>query len=101
MPRTVRCYAEGQDGDWEAICLDFDIAVQGESFQEVFQSLNKAISLYLETAAALPESDRLRLLSRRAPFTVKFKFLALAIRSLLGGRDNGGQHHQFTMPLTA
>lgn len=100
MPRAVRCYAEGQDGDWEAICLDFDIAVQGDSFLEVFQSLNKAIGLYLEATTALSEPDRARLLNRSAPFGVKLKFLALAIRSLLGGRDGGG-HHQFTIPLTA
>ena len=47
--RSLRCYAEGRDGDWEAICLDLDIAVQGSSFEEVFRSLQEAISLYLET----------------------------------------------------
>ena len=36
MDRMVRCYAKGHTGDWEAICLDLDIAVQGESFEDVF-----------------------------------------------------------------
>ncbi len=45
MARTLRCYAEGRDDSWEAICLDPDIAVQGESFAEVVDSLNEAISM--------------------------------------------------------
>ena len=33
--KSLRCYAEGRDGSWEAICLDLDIAVQGGSFEGV------------------------------------------------------------------
>jgi predicted RNase H-like HicB family nuclease len=51
--RSLHCYAEGRNGDWEAICLDLDIAVQGGSFEEVFGSLREAISLYLESVADL------------------------------------------------
>lgn len=28
--RALHCCASGRDGDWEAICLDLDIAVQGQ-----------------------------------------------------------------------
>ena len=27
--RILHCYASGRDGEWEGICLDLDIAVQG------------------------------------------------------------------------
>jgi hypothetical protein len=27
--RNFLCFAQGREGDWEAICVDFDIAAQG------------------------------------------------------------------------
>jgi len=99
--RTLHCYAEGRDGEWEAICLDLDIAVQGDSFEDVFASLRDAVALYLESVAELPETERQRLLHRPAPTTVRMKFLLHALRSLLMRRDGEMQHHQFTMPLAA
>ncbi len=54
MRRIVRCVAEGRGDEWEAICLDLDIAMQGQSFEDVFASLNKAIALHIETALDLP-----------------------------------------------
>lgn len=100
-PRIVRCHAEGKNGDWHAICMDLDIAVQGSSFEEVFHSLNDAISLYLETVADLPAEDRERLLHRPAPWPVRLKFLRYALRSTFREPRDGGHHHQFTRPLAA
>jgi predicted RNase H-like HicB family nuclease len=99
--RTLHCYAEGRNGEWEAICLDLDIALQGRSFEEVFASLQEAIALYLETVAALPPEERGTLLYRSAPLSVRLKFLTHAVRGLFS--DDGGHHqrHQFTMPLAA
>lgn len=100
--RTLHCYASGTDGDWEAICLDLDIAVQGDSFDEVRESLLKAVALYLEAVAALPTERQRRLLHRPAPFGVRLKFVGHALRSLAKADDgNGRYHHQFTMPLAA
>lgn len=99
--RTVHCYAEGREGDWEAICLDLDVAVQGRSFEEVFASLQEAISLYLKTVADLPADQRPALLRRPVPFTVRLKFLAHAARGLFADSDGDRQRHQFRMPLAA
>jgi predicted RNase H-like HicB family nuclease len=99
--RTLHCYAEGRDGDWEAICLDLDIAVQGRSFEEVFGSLQEAISLYLGSVANLPADQRPGLLRRPAPFIVRLKFLARAARGLFADSEGDRQRHQFTMPLAA
>ncbi len=102
MPaKTLHCYAEGQDGSWEAICLDLDIAVQGHSFEEVFGSLREAISLYLESVSDLPADERQSLLHRPAPLPVRLKFFSQALRGLFRDRDGYRQRHQFTMPLTA
>jgi predicted RNase H-like HicB family nuclease len=97
--RTLHCYAEGRDGEWEAICLDLDIAVQGRSFDDVLASLQQAIALYLETVADLEPEERRSLLHRSAPLSVRLKFLAHAVRGLFNDHDGHNQRHQFTMPL--
>lgn len=71
MPRVIQCIASGHGTDWEAFCLDYDLAVQGRSFEEVRLSLAKAIDMYLDSALAEPEPLRTRLLARRAPFRVR------------------------------
>ncbi len=101
VPRVLHGYAEGRDGEWEAICLDLDIAVQGTSFEEVFRSLNDAVSLYLESVGDLPEGERTDLLDRPAPLSVRFRFLVHVVRSLLGERTETGYRHHFTMPCAA
>jgi hypothetical protein len=65
------CFAKGRPGDWEAICLTFDIAVQGASEDEVQHSLREAIVLFLQSVRE--EADpavRRKLLKRRAPLGV-------------------------------
>jgi predicted RNase H-like HicB family nuclease len=99
--RSLRCYAEGRDGDWEAICLDLDIAVQGGSFEEVFSSLRESISLYLESVTDLPPEEKRDLLHRPAPFSLRFKFLAHALRGLFADSDGDKLRHHFAMPPAA
>jgi predicted RNase H-like HicB family nuclease len=96
----LRCYAEGQNGEWEAICLDLDIAVQGRSFEDVLCSLREAIALYLETVADLPAGEQCSLLKRPAPLAIRFKFLVHAARGVFAAGDDR-ERHQFTMPVAA
>jgi predicted RNase H-like HicB family nuclease len=71
--RNLVCIVTGRANDWEAFCLDFDLAVQGGSFEEVRLSLNHAIEMYLNDALAEPEPEpiRSRLLARCVPFFVR------------------------------
>jgi predicted RNase H-like HicB family nuclease len=101
VARTLHCCAEGRDGDWEAICLDLDVAVQGRSFEQVFDGLEEAISLYLQTVADLPPEEQSSLLQRPVPFLVRLKFLAQAARGLFPDVDGDRRHYQFTLPMTA
>jgi hypothetical protein len=75
----VHCVAAGHDDQWEAFCLDLDLAVQGNSFEEVRNSLNKAINVYVKSASAQPEPDRTRLLHRKAPVLVRLRWVLLAL----------------------
>ena len=97
MAKTLHCCADGRDGDWEAICLDLDVAAQGRSFEEVFDGLMEAISLYLQTVADLPPEERPSLLHRPVPFMARLKFLAQAARGLFSDNAGDRQHYQFTL----
>jgi predicted RNase H-like HicB family nuclease len=101
MQRVLHCYAFGRDDEWQAICLDLDLAVQGSSFEEVFALLNETISFHMEGIRELPEDDQTRLLSRRVPWLVRLKFAVAAFVLGLGTRDNGRFEHRYTMPLPA
>lgn len=70
----IRCYAVGREGDWEAVCLDFCLAVQGESFEEVRARLNESIEGYLEYVETLPEAEQRAFLRRRAPLSQRLEF---------------------------
>jgi predicted RNase H-like HicB family nuclease len=64
MSKAVLCVASGRDSQWEAFCLDYDLAVQGQSFEEVRGLLKDAIEMYVDTAVKEPEPNRSRLLAR-------------------------------------
>ena len=102
MQRILRCYAERSEaGGWEAICLDLDVAVQAGSFDDAVAELHRAIDLYLESVADLPESERARLLHRPAPLSLRLKFLWAMVRGLFAGTAPGGRSAGFTWPAPA
>lgn len=91
-----RCMAEGRDGDWFAICVDLDIAVQGRAFPEVHDSLEQAIEPYLERVGELPENEQREFLARRAPWSIRMKFRVYSLLSRISRRDSD-THRQFTL----
>lgn len=98
----LRCYAEGRKGQWEAVCLDFDLAVQGETFEEVHAELVQAIRGYLEYVQTLPERERAQFMRRRAPLAMRVKFLLFAVFSLFNHWwDRGPDRAEFTIACPA
>jgi hypothetical protein len=86
------CFAHGNGRGWEAICVDFDIAVQGTSFDEVKASLDRAIDQYVSAASAEDAAVCRKLLSRRAPFHVRAMLtIKLISFNLFRGRMNEAQ----------
>ena len=80
----LRCYAYGSGASWEAICIDLNVAVCGNSRQEVRASLRTAVDLYLETVADLPTAEQDGFLSRRAPWHTRAKLAIWTWLSALG-----------------
>ena len=95
MEFEVRCYAYGGGKNWQAICVDFDIAVDGESSREVRDSLVSCIELYLERVAELPVAEQKRFLARKSPLHIR---LRLACKSWLSNVISGPVFQKFTIP---
>jgi len=86
-PATLFCVARGHQGEWEAFCLDLDLAVQGRSFDEVKDRLERAVAGYVDCALAEPEPARSQLLRRRAPFSVRLTWgLRFLVAAMFPGR---------------
>jgi hypothetical protein len=97
---VLLCYAEGVGDAWEGICLDFDLAVQGTSSQDVIAKLDAAIRDYLEYVHTLPEAEQKRFLSRRVPWYVGLNVaLKMLFVSLCHRRDTKGRH-SYSVPCT-
>ena len=94
MPELVR-FARGRAGDWEAICVDFDIAVQGRSLNEVLARLELAVSDYVAAAREKDPATCARLLSRRAPTGVSLLWSMRVLLSVWRHKTNGGDTSAF------
>ena len=71
----LRCLAERRGSHWVAFCLDFDLAVQGDSLEDVRRRLDAQIAEYVYDALA--GEDRAHadeLLSRRAPLRLWLRY---------------------------
>lgn len=103
IKRRVQCFAHGRPGDWEAVCVDLDIAVQGASFDEVRWSLNAAVETYVADARAGDEASALRLLSRRAPLTTRIRLAASYLAHIVLANDGDNREFQagFDLPCHA
>jgi predicted RNase H-like HicB family nuclease len=80
--RVLRCYAEQQAQClWVAVCVDLNLAAQGETYREVRRKLNEQIDSYVFDALAgddRPYAEQL--LSRRAPLKFFLKYYLSHLR---------------------
>ena len=99
---ALLCFAHGQDDDWQAICVDLDIAVHGSSEEEVRRLLGDAIRTYIQDANREAPAVRERLLNRRAPWTVRAALAVRVLRHVLRRRGvNDEMQASFDLPCAA
>lgn len=89
----VRCIAEQKNDQWQAFSLEFGLAAQGDTLDEVKHRLEKMIWYYVYDALIGEDREHAwDLLSRRASARVYFKYYLAAIcsriASLWGAKDN-------------
>ena len=98
--KVLRCYAVGGEEGWEGVCLDFCLAVQGGSFEDVEQKLRASIADYLEYVEGLPVEERQAFLKRRAPMSQRLEFYSIVLAHTFRGNDRGDHHgDRERMPL--
>ncbi len=100
MRKKLLCYAEGHEGAWQAFCLDFDLAVQGRTFEEVYGRLLATIADYVEGAHGEDRSTKERLLNRKAPILERVRFYWHYLKALRKDRTEE-MTHGFTIPCPA
>ncbi len=72
----LACYAEKKGGYWQAFCLNFDLAAQGDSLADVRQRIEAQIDDYVREALVEDREHAEYLLSRRAPLRMWLKYYA-------------------------
>ncbi|MEZ0019830.1 hypothetical protein [Sinorhizobium fredii] len=103
MDRKLLCYAFSHGSQWEAICVDFDLAVSGRSFQEVQDRLNQMVASYVEDAMQEDPSTRDALLNRRAPFRVRAWLAFRLLKNVITHRNgkDGDLYAGYDIPCHA
>lgn len=97
----LRCYAENSDGQWQAFCLDLDLAAQGESLGEVRDTLHAMIVEYVFDAVAGEDQEHAAyLLTRRAPFSVWARYYLYCALARVGRVRQGLTHFIERLPLS-
>jgi hypothetical protein len=95
---VLRCYALNEKDVWSAVCIDFSLAAQGDSFGEAQRKLNAQIRDYVQDAFTVDREHADYLLSRRAPATQMLTWYFLLLRSRLHALKSASAR-LFTQPL--
>lgn len=95
----LRCYANKHNDQWQAFCIDFNLAVQGNSFTEVKRKLAEQVSTYIYDALVGDDKEFAeQLLSRKAPLKQRLTYHAIKLAHHIGLWRNG-LHRLFKEPV--
>jgi len=100
MNRELICVAKGTRGRWEAICLDLDIAVSGDSLEGVRGVLSEAVGSYISDAMLEQPETRDRLLNRRVPLLARLRWTWPFILAAIFGRKRRDAEETCEFPVT-
>ena len=95
----LRCYANKHGNQWQAFCIDFSLAAQGDDFPEVRRKLEAMIGEHIYDALAGEDRQYAeQLLERRAPFKQVVTYYWYALMYHLGVFKDG-IHRLFRAPM--
>lgn len=87
---VLRCLLEQREGYWQAFCLDLNLAVQGDSEEEVRTKLHSQIFEYVHDALVGEDQKYAdQLLNRKAPMSIMAKYYFYMIRERFHHARNG------------
>lgn len=93
----LRFYAERKGSQWQAFCIDLDLAAQGDSLQEVQKKIVLMAVSYVVDAFGQDREHADVLLSRKAPLRnrLRYQWLHLQNRVVRAAKN----HLAFERPL--
>jgi len=91
MPlRPLHCFAYRRHGIWEAICLDLNISVRGETREAVKSALANEVDAHIVAVGAAG--------GRRAPWTVRLRCHArFVLASVFRPHQVPAEHEEFIL----
>lgn len=73
--RKVRCFAERRGQQWQAFCIELNLAAQADTLKEVRQKLHRIIHSYVDLAMEQNDPDHQRdMLYRPAPISIQLRY---------------------------
>ncbi|CAM5793065.1 hypothetical protein [Rhizobacter fulvus] len=77
----VRCMARREGDVYVAVCIDFTLAAQGDSFEDATQRLHGQINSYVQEAFAVDLPHAAELLTRKAPLWHRIQYRLCQFRA--------------------
>lgn len=96
---VIRCMAIKDGPLWVGLCVDLDLATQGDSLAEVKDRLDAQIRDYVREAVTVDREHAPRLLRRKAPLRYRLTYRWLQLRERVTHHLNGGAAYERSMPL--
>jgi hypothetical protein len=99
---VLRCFAEERGNVWQAFCIDFGLAVQGESLAEVKRKLDEQVRSYLYDALVGEDREHASdlLLHRKAPLYLRMRYWWYRLVSRFHGPNGDGRIFGEPLPLS-
>lgn len=76
VKRDLLFYVYGAGSDWNAICVDLDIAVEAASQHEAMNKIEEVVHTYIHDAMQEAPEVRRKLLNRSSPLSLRFSLWA-------------------------
>lgn len=96
----VRCVAFKEGGQWVGVCLNFDLAAQADTLQEVQDALDDQVRTYIREALAGPDrAFAPDLLRRRAPLKYWIRYWMALFAHKLRVNFKNTQEYESPLPL--
>lgn len=94
----LKCYAENESGNWVAVCIDLNLAAQGQTFEETKVKLEAMIDEYIHDAlVGEDKAFAAQLLSRKAPLSLRLRYWSIRFKNALS--YNADKIFNEVMPL--
>jgi hypothetical protein len=96
--KSLRCFAEKKGNQWQAFCVDLNLAVQGDSFPIVRDKLDAMVGSYIHLAFEQDSAQaREDMLNRPAPLSLRARYVMIFMENRI--RQVLHDHHRYAAEI--